>query len=54
MNNLVLRRLRYALNLREAGIAEIFKLANATVSQKHISNLLLREQGTVNLSKIDE
>jgi len=44
MNNLVLRRLRYALNLRESGMAEIFKLVDAKVAPAHISNLLKREQ----------
>lgn len=44
MNNLVLRRLRYALNLRETSIAEIFKLAGSKVSVGHITNLLKREK----------
>jgi len=44
MNNLVLRRLRYALNLREATIAEIFQLADEKVTLGHITNLLKKEQ----------
>lgn len=44
MNNLVLRRLRYALNLREATMVEIFKLANYKVTVGHITNLLKREK----------
>ncbi len=44
MNNLVLRRLRYALNLRETAMVEIFKLANAKVTVGHVTNLLKREK----------
>ena len=44
MNNLVLRRLRYALNLREANMVEMFKLVNVTIKATTISGLLKREQ----------
>ncbi|MDP2561582.1 DUF1456 family protein [Psychrobium sp. 1_MG-2023] len=44
INNLVLRRLRYALNLREASMVEIFKLADRKIKAGEISNLLMREK----------
>lgn len=44
MNNLVLRRLRYALNLREASMVEMFKLVDVTIKSTAISALLLREE----------
>ncbi|OIQ46470.1 MAG: hypothetical protein BM565_11510 [Gammaproteobacteria bacterium MedPE] len=44
INNLVLRRLRYALNLREASMVEIFKLVDVTIKATTISGLLKREQ----------
>ncbi|MCG7531609.1 DUF1456 family protein [Psychrobium sp. MM17-31] len=44
INNLVLRRLRYALNLREATMVDIFKLAKANVKANTISGLLKREK----------
>lgn len=43
INNLVLRRLRYALNLRESTMVDIFKLAKANVKANTISGLLKRE-----------
>jgi len=43
MNNLVLRRLRYALNLRETTMAEIFKLADHKMSPSEITHLLKRD-----------
>jgi len=43
MNNLVLRRLRYALNLRESNMVEMFKLVNVTIKSTTISALLMRE-----------
>ena len=43
MNNLVLRRLRYALNLREAGISEIYNLINVSMKCNDISNLLKKD-----------
>ena len=44
MNNLVLRRLRYALNLRESNMVEMFKLIDVTIKPTDISALLLREE----------
>ena len=43
MNNLVLRRLRYALNLRESNMVEMFKLVDVTIKSTAISALLMRE-----------
>ncbi len=44
INNLVLRRLRYALNLREESILEIFKLSGHKTNSYTISNLLKKEE----------
>lgn len=44
MNNLVMRRLRYALNLRETGIVEIFGLVNVKIKPQDVSDLLKREK----------
>jgi len=43
INNLVLRRLRYALNLRESNMVEMYKLVDVTIKSTTISSLLLRE-----------
>jgi len=42
--NLVLRRLRYALDLRNHELLAIFKLAEYTISDEELRPLLLREQ----------
>ena len=42
-NNYVLRKLRYALNLRERNIKEIFKLDNSDVDENTITQYLERE-----------
>lgn len=44
MNNLVLRRLRYALNLRESNIVDMFQLVDVTIKSTAVSALLLREE----------
>lgn len=44
INNLVLRRLRYALNLRESNMVEMFKLIDVEIKSTEISALLLREE----------
>ncbi|NRA70955.1 MAG: DUF1456 family protein [Gammaproteobacteria bacterium] len=44
MNNLVLRRLRYALNLRESDMVKIFTLTDYEIKPAAISHLLKKEQ----------
>ena len=44
INNLVLRRLRYALNLREDSIAQIFALSGHKITSFSISCLLKKEE----------
>lgn len=44
INNYVLRGLRYALDLKDATVAEIFQLVNFPVSQADIVNLLKKEE----------
>ena len=39
-NNDFLRRLRYALNLRDGAMVEIFKLANVNVTKDDVINIL--------------
>jgi uncharacterized protein YehS (DUF1456 family) len=44
INNLVLRRLRYALNLRETDMVKIFAFADYVIKPTAISDLLKKEQ----------
>lgn len=54
-NNDFLRRLRYALNIRDNTMIEIFKLANKTVSREEVIGYLKRdmEDGFLKLSNQD-
>ena len=42
-NNDFLRRLRYALNLRDGAMVEIFKLANVNVTKDDVINILKKD-----------
>ena len=42
-NNDFLRRLRYALNLRDGAMVEIFKLANVNVKKDDVINILKKD-----------
>ena len=49
-NNDILRQLRYALNINDSGMIEIFKLADHEIEQSNLTGLLKKEdeEGFVN------
>jgi uncharacterized protein YehS (DUF1456 family) len=53
LHNLVLRRLRYALNLREAGMKELFALGGQDLSEPDIANLLRKDDDPAQLKCSD-
>ena len=49
-NNDILRRLRYALNIKDAMMIEIFKLAEHEITRSNLLDLLKKEEGYVDCS----